>query len=54
MKRVSIILLAIISVCGLIFGFYRYIMTHMIIEVDGNTAYATIFDVTDYYDLTEE
>lgn len=51
MKRVLIALMCVIAILLTVFATYRIVMHNIQIEVEGGTAFLTVFGQTDYYSL---
>lgn len=54
-KKLAIIILTIAALAAIIYGEYRYIMTHISVYIGSNgNVYLEVFDQVDEYDPTED
>lgn len=54
-KKLATIILIITALAVIIYGEYRYIMTHISVYIGSNgNVYLEVFDQVDEYDLTED
>ena len=53
MKKFFKITAVVLGLLALMYGEYRYIMTHQAVYTDGNTVYIEMFNNIDVYDANE-